>query len=111
MLVNFSQIYCEPQQQKLVFPIGFRTPEYLGFLKLQVVLGLPVRYVYITRIRKREPGYRNLSNDPVLLQEEIRGNCHLSKIIICRPAAWKDKCLAKPKIGRTRHALHGQRTK
>jgi hypothetical protein len=43
-------------------PIGFITPEYLGFLKLQVVPGLRARtkgYLYITR--KSEAGYLNLS--------------------------------------------------
>jgi hypothetical protein len=34
----FPQIYDEPQQQNYYSPMGFRTPEYLGFLKLQVVL-------------------------------------------------------------------------
>jgi hypothetical protein len=43
--------------------IGLLTPEYLGFLKLQVVPDLRVGYgyVYITRTRKPEPGYLNLS--------------------------------------------------
>jgi hypothetical protein len=34
---KFSTIYGEPEQRKLPFSIGFLTPEYLGFLKLQVI--------------------------------------------------------------------------
>jgi hypothetical protein len=43
MLVNFSQIYGESQEQNLAFSDQFSYPggqEYLGFLKLQVVPGL-----------------------------------------------------------------------
>jgi hypothetical protein len=43
MFFNFSHIYDKLQQRKLPFsPIGFRTPEYFGFLKFHVY---PV-YVY-----------------------------------------------------------------
>jgi hypothetical protein len=37
MFFNFSHIYDKLQQRKLPFsPIGFRTPEYFGFLKFHV---------------------------------------------------------------------------
>jgi hypothetical protein len=42
--------------------IGFQTPEYLGFLKLQVVSRFTgTGTCIITRTRKPEPGYLNLS--------------------------------------------------
>ena len=51
--------------------IGFLTPEYLGFLKLLVIPQFTGTgtCMYITRTRKPESGYLNLSNVHLILRD------------------------------------------
>jgi hypothetical protein len=59
---RFSTIYASLNSESYHSLIGFHTPEYLGFLKLQVVPRFTGTCTYITHTRKPEPGYLNLSN-------------------------------------------------
>jgi hypothetical protein len=58
---SFQQFMANLNSESYHSLIGFLMPEYLGFLKLQVIPRFPV-YVYITHTRKPQPGYLNLSN-------------------------------------------------
>jgi hypothetical protein len=56
---SFQQFMANLNSESYHSLIGFLMPEYLGFLKLQVIPCFPV---YITHTHKPQPGYLNLSN-------------------------------------------------